>query len=136
MKLFRGRNNKDLPETQRRVAETFVSTAVNLAGVDFDYSEASVDWLESFVDGLWDPQVTPTEAELDNLTKLMGAYLGEVMIRNVGGTWAWSQERAMPTIEASRGTAFVLDKVYKRQVVGRQESLIDFYKTFKARESN
>jgi len=136
VKFFRGSRNQELSETQLGVAELFVSTASNLGEVDFNYSEASVDRLESFVDRLWDPQAPPSEAELDNLTKLMGAYLGEVMIRNVGGNWVLNDERRIPTIETPRGTAFVLDKVYKRQVMGPDESLVEFYEAFKIRESD
>ncbi len=133
---FRRQRSDDLGTKQRHVADLFVETARNLADVHLDYSAGSLDQLEAFVDRLWDPEHPPSEAELDNLTKLMGAYLGEVMIRTVDGRWAWDPEGRIPVIETDRGFAFVLDKVYKRQVFGADESLVAFYRNFQARESN
>jgi hypothetical protein len=137
VKLFRRLGGRDLTVKQRKVSELFLETAKKLGDMTFDYSEQSVEQLESFVDRLWDPNAPPSEAELDSLTKLIGAYLGEVMIRNVGGHWAWSPDRNMPAIETDQGSwAYVLDKVYKRQVAGSEESLVEFYEAFKTRASN
>jgi len=128
MRFFRQRNQGDLGETQRQVAALFVETAARY-GMSFDYSEAGISDLEDWVDRLWDPNgPRPTEAELDTNTKLVGAYLGEVMIRNIGGEWVMGSDPRQPAVEIKPGrVAFVLNKVYKRQLNGTQESFIDFY---------
>lgn len=122
----------DIGDRMRSVAALFVETAERF-GITFDYSEASVELLEDWVDHLWGPEgPAPTEAELDSNTKLAGAYLGEVMIRHAGGRWAWASDPHQPAIEMSPGrTALVLNKVYKRQVNGPHESLVDFYAEYR-----
>jgi hypothetical protein len=100
--------------------------------MDFDYSEASVGRLDDFAGQLWDPDRPPGEDELDNLTKLMGAYLGEVMIRHVRGRWRWDPDGRIPVIETDPGRlTYVLDKVYKRQVMGKEHDLATYYEEFK-----
>jgi hypothetical protein len=100
-----------------------------LGGLRFDYSEKSVNDLEDLISNrLWDPAVPPTEEELDSNTKLIGAYLGEVMIRHIGGHWAMDPEGRIPVVESDSGhMAYVLDKVYRRQVFGKEHDLMAFY---------
>jgi hypothetical protein len=125
--------DRDLAKKQRQVAELFVKTA-GAPDRKFDFSEDSVKRLDDFVDTLWPKP--PSEEELDSLTKLMGAYLGEVMIRTVGGEWRWTDERRVPVLANGTTSAFVLDKVYRRQTVGPTESLTAFYDAYRSRFGN
>jgi hypothetical protein len=97
----------------------------------FDYSESSVAALDEWADRLWDPAgPRPGEAELDSNSKLMGAYLGEVIIRNLGGKWVFKKGEGMaqPAVEMASGqTAWVLNKAYKRQLNGRADAFTDFF---------
>jgi hypothetical protein len=122
-----------LAKTQRKVAELFVKTAGS-PDRQFDFSAGSVKRLDDFVDTLWPKP--PSEEKLDSLTKLMGAYLGEVVLRTVGGEWRWTDDRRIPVVANGTTSAFVLDKVYRRQTVGRSESLTAFYEAYRARFGN
>ena len=114
-------------------AERWIKTIEDLAPGEFnwDYSEESVTRLDEFIDTrLWDPEgPRPTEAELTSNSILIGAYLGEVMIRNIGGEWAvdYFEGNKQPVVKIGSLAAFAPNKVYKRQVLGRQESLVAFY---------
>ncbi len=130
MRFFRQRDKGGLGEKQHQVAALFVDTAARY-GRTFDYSEAGIRDLDDWVDNLWDPSgPRPTEAELDTNTKLVGAYLGEIIIRNIGGQWVMANDPRQPAVEIKPGrVALVLNKVYKRQVNGTQESsLAEFYR--------
>jgi hypothetical protein len=132
MRFFRTRPSADVSDMQREVAELFVETAAGF-GVTFDYSEGSVNELEAWADHLWDPGTRPSEDALDSNSKLIGAYLGEVMIRHVGGHWeAIENPRQIVVVLDSGLEAHVLNKAYKRQVNGRSDSLVEFYKDFKS----
>lgn len=122
-----------MAKTQREIAEIFIKTIRERDELTFDYSEASLEQLEDLVSNrLWDPAHPPNEDELDSLTKLAGAYLGEVMIRNAGGQWSWDPDGRIPVIETKPGRiTYVLDKVYKRQVHGKEHDLVEFYNYFK-----
>lgn len=134
MRRLFGQRPKDLlGETQRKIAELFVDTARDIGGLALDYSEASVAELDGWVDRLWDPNgPTPTENQLDSNTKLIGAYLGEIMIRHGGGWWVWNPEPRQPVVETNGRIAMVLNKVYKRQVNGPADSLADFSAAFRS----
>ena len=131
MRFFRSRpkdESADLSDKQRNAANLFVETAERLLGVRFDYSEDSALALDPWIDRLWDPARPPSEAELDSNTKLMGAYMGEVILRHGGGQWVWFD--GLPAIERKGKIANVLNKVYKRQVNGPADSLALFYEEF------
>ena len=112
-----------------QTARLFTETAMRLGGPVFDYSEESVAQLDDWADQLWDPAgPRPGEAELDSYSKLMGAYLGEVIVRHIGGRWIWAKDPKQPAVELEAGkNALVLNKAYKRQLNGRSDSFADFY---------
>ena len=132
MRFFRRRPSPgEVGEMQQEIAALFVETAAGF-GVTFDYSEQSVNDLEAWADNLWEPDSRPPEEELDSNSKLMGAYLGEVMIRHVGGHWEYIEKpRQLVVVLDSGLEAHVLNKAYKRQVNGRSDSFVEFYRNFK-----
>jgi hypothetical protein len=134
----KGRDEVELAEGQRFVADLFVHTAASLGGMTFDFGEASVALLDQFADQLWDPaEGRPSEEQLDHLAKLMGSYLGEVMIRNVGGSWVWGDGGRIPAVRFDASLlAYVIDKAYKRQINGRSDDFGRFYDEFKRRAAN
>ena len=130
MRFFRRGPKDDTGEKMRGVAQLFVETAGRY-GSTFDYAEETVPLLDDWADRLWDPAgPRPGEAELDSNSRLMGAYLGEVIIRHLGGQWALLSHDGMqqPVVRLSGGQqAWVLNKAYKRQVNGRSDSFEAFY---------
>jgi len=82
----------------RAYAEHAVEYAKTRYGIDLDYSEASL----AEVDRMMDDRTRGTVIEVDQLTfdereelwiycKMIGGYVGEVVIRNLGGTWQAKQ---------------------------------------------
>ena len=58
----------------------------------------------------------------------LGAYLGELVVRNGRGHWVWSPEAKAPAVELPSGMrCFPLHKVDKRINVGREHNLWAFY---------
>jgi hypothetical protein len=70
----------------------------------------------------------PDNATLPYLTAVMGAYLGELAVRNGRGRWAYNAEAKAPAVELPSGTrCFPQHKVAKRLNVGSEHSLWAFY---------
>jgi hypothetical protein len=66
-------------------------------GWELDYSEASVQTLENMITaqfGDWRPW-KPAKKNRP-IASLVGAYLGEVMILHIGGSWGWMPEFDVP----------------------------------------
>lgn len=131
MRLFRRKDPNDgLAERQRALADLFVDSAQRIGGVAFDYTAASVIVLEAWADNLWDPTgPPPPQEEYESNATLMGSYLGEVIIRTIGGQWVWDASVGQPGVEVRPGgVALVLNRAFMRQVEGRAKSLVDYYK--------
>jgi hypothetical protein len=95
----------------------------------FDFSEASVAALDATIQSDWAPGTKPS----DQTVGLMGAYLGEVLVRNLGGTWVRSGNNPEPGIQLSGGdVAFPLTKVRKRVQLGQEHDLAYFYQELSA----
>jgi hypothetical protein len=74
-------------------------------------------------------QSNPSSDVLDSMTLAMGAYLGELIIRNGGGTWTYELSQESPGVRLPRSTlvGFPLNKVYRRLTIGPEHSLKQFY---------
>lgn len=82
------------------------------------------------LDGLCEEFVTgkPDNVTLPDLTAVMGAYLGELVVRNGRGRWVYSPEAKAPAVELPSGLrCFPQHKVAKRLNVGREHNLWAFY---------
>jgi len=61
------------------------------------------------------------------------AYLGEVMIRNVGGRWGWMPEFDVAAVQRSSGTCTSPPaKAQKRFVKGKDDDLVFYYEALKS----
>ena len=132
MRFFRRETAVDeVTGKMRRMADLFVGAAAKFGVTSFDYSERSIGDLDDWADRLWDPAgPQPGPAELDSSAKTMGAYLGEVIIRNLGGRWVWVEAEGMsqPAVALpGGGNAMVANKAFKRQLNGRDDSFDAFY---------
>jgi hypothetical protein len=122
---------RQLRKDMRRFASILVRTAREEAGWTFDYSERSIPLLDEYVDTLWPPDEPPSEKQMDEMALVIGAYLGEVMIRNVGGGWAFDKER-LPSVTFDGETfGHPLAKAYKKQAEGPHHNFVQFYDFYK-----
>ncbi len=111
----------------RKEAEIFVALTKDLApGIRLDFSPESIGELEDFIAKNFDP---PGSKHVGNsLVAGIGCYLGEVIIRTVGGRWN-EQGRAEINGIGEVQAVFPIQKVLKRFKNGSVESLPHYYET-------
>jgi hypothetical protein len=101
------------PEAMRRIAGECVLLVAEQHGRDLDWSLASLGELDQVCAELRAPG--PLSAErLDLWAKLVGAYLGEVVIRAHDGRWVGNkQESGPPAILALNVTGHPFSTAYR-----------------------
>jgi hypothetical protein len=125
------------PENALEAAAEAVEFVRTKAHLELDYSPES---LENLDDVLEDIHKTGQKShEMGGGITCFGCYLGEVLIRDLGGEWrsreeAGYRETASPIVLAfSNGKAVnPLGKVCKRIDNGAEDSLTSFYRMFKS----
>ena len=115
----------------KRIAQIHVDTAKQISGLDFDYSEASMALLDPMIEENWGEN-PPTQ--LESIVKIIGAYIGEVIVRHLQGQWAegdgrWVVEFPLP--DGSIGKANVFYKTQNRFTNGMEDSLGYYYQMIK-----
>jgi hypothetical protein len=91
-------------------------------GIVLDYSEASLMQVDSILQGIagesvLSPKTPEEEDQIWTWSKLYGGYVGEVVIRNMGGAWETldnSDGSARVILRCEGVQMFPLEKVYKR----------------------
>jgi hypothetical protein len=82
-------------------------------GFSLDYSPQSVEVLDDMITAFWGTD-GPSDHAFDDMVKVIGSYLGEVMIRNLGGVWAHNDEFNTAGVQHGTGWWFPHAKVAKR----------------------
>jgi hypothetical protein len=120
----------------KRLADEFVGLMGEFDW-QLDYSEQSVQTLEEmierqFVD--WRPWRSGKVAKKNlPVASLVGAYLGEVMIRNIGSRWGWMPEFDVAAVQLPSGTwTSPPAKAQKRFVNGKEDDLVFYYEALKS----
>ena len=98
-----------------------------------DFSPASLDALDSQIDGLREEGLTGEEAA--EVLFVFGCYLGEVMVRGLGGRWTATARSPLRDVSPwpmvvvlPGGSAWdAIGKAYKRLELGDSEYLPGFY---------
>jgi hypothetical protein len=120
----------------KRLADEFVRLMRDLDW-QLDYSEQSVETLEEMIDRQfrdWRPWRRGKVARKNlPIASLVGAYLGELVIRHVGGRWGWMPEFDVAAVQLPSGTwTSPPAKAQKRFVDGQQDDLVAYYRVLKA----
>jgi hypothetical protein len=115
----------DAAAYMRRLAEVFVqSTAAE--GTVFGWGSASAARLDEMCEQYLAGE--PAEEGRHYFSIVMGAYLGELVVRNGGGRWIWHPVARTPAVEIADGRrCFPHHKVAKRLAFGGEHSLRDFF---------
>ncbi len=131
----------DIDEVMKAYARDAVGAAAR-RDVTLDYSERSLDAVdellgrESFIGAT--PR-TPVSSEDEELlwvcSKMLGAYVGEVTLRALGGRWV--DEPAVdggvrPAIEVEGVKGFPVDKVWKRLTVSEFDTVGGYCRALRA----
>jgi hypothetical protein len=106
-----------------REAETFVVMMRDLApGLVLDFSNDSIDALEAWIRAGFDPPGTTHVSDM--FVAGAGCYVGEVIVRTIGGSWSPAGEiNHIGVVDAT----FPLAKATKRFRTGERHSLVAYY---------
>lgn len=121
----------DLAKTAVRYGQSF--------NVELDYSKESLVAVEKILYYYsqdmqnCDVEEQPTENQLWSMATIWGAYIGEVIRREVGPDFIWTDKEEFgnktPHVQSTRtdvGT-FPIDKVYKRLVNGAEDNIVTYF---------
>jgi hypothetical protein len=109
-----------------------------------DYSERSLDDVERLLSELHEEMHSgfssssqTEEQRLDEMSRVWGGYLGEVVRRRFGGEWTIEKYPAgdylIVTLNVNGAKLFPAMKVHKRLTDGADENLILFYRNVRTR---
>ena len=112
-----------------RAADVFVQS-VRESGAPYvlDFSPGSIAELDAMIATEWPPGERPS----DQLISTMGAYVGEVLVRSLGGQWTELPEAPEPGVRVGEGIAFPISKVHKRVEFGDSHSIAHFVSELRA----
>jgi hypothetical protein len=120
----------------QRLADEFVRSMRDFEW-ELDYSEQSIRTLEEMIDRQfadWRPWRSGKVAKKNlPIASLVGAYLGEVMIRHVGGHWGWMPDFDVAAVQLPSGTwTSPPAKAQKRLLNGKEDDLVVYYEALKS----
>ena len=132
---------QDLSEVMQSYAEQAVAAAAREHQIELDYSEESLKQVENILERLHQPVPgvapgaaagpAPTDSATEDLCKMWGGYLGEVVRRRWGGEWVLETYPGgnVLTVALSTpgGTVFPSLKIYRRLSQGGAENVWSFY---------
>jgi hypothetical protein len=98
------------------------------SGINFGLNAESVKWVEGYIERIRRPGLD--EKTLQGLVNTLGAFLGECLVANTPGVWAWSeQQETIGILFPGGGYAFPFNKVRKQLVDGREagDSIAGFF---------
>lgn len=98
-----------------------------LSDLEFGYDEASIAWVEGFIDRQR-ARIGSNEIP-STLVSTLGSYLGEAIIANAGGTWHDIDEHGIGILFSNGDVCFPFAKVQKQFESGTEngESIVSFY---------
>jgi hypothetical protein len=112
------------PEEQlRALAERFIALASEKLGVELRYDEASVEWTDGYIERI---RANVDESSANEVSKFIGAFLGESIIANYGGRWR-EDEGTWAVYFSEGNAAFPFAKVLKQYENGGEDSILSFY---------
>jgi hypothetical protein len=108
-------------------AEDAVRLAADEQGMSLDYTPESISRLETVLAA----QVPVPDVDLEEATRLWGAYFGELIRRRYPAEWIMSVypggQFAMPALDIGGSQVYPLLKVFRRLTIGPAEDLTAFY---------
>lgn len=112
------------PEEQcRSLAARFVEVMSKDVGVELGYTQESVEWADGYVERLRQSVDAETASQV---SKFVGAFLGECIIANYGGAWR-EGEGTWGVYFDEKNAAFPFAKVQKQFENGAEDSILGFY---------
>ena len=129
---------KDISAMMLAFADEAVKMAREGFETELDFSESSLQQVEQILSHLCNEMPESAgESAVDEMSKVWGGYLGEVVRRRWGGErtidYYPGGQYLIITLNVNGSRLFPSMKVNRRLTEGPQENVWDFYKTVKAR---
>ncbi len=122
-----GRSFDSLDAMMEAYAEDAVRLAAADHGMSLDFTPESVARLETVLAA----RIPVPDADLEEATRLWGAYFGELIRRRYPAEWIMTVypggEFAMPALDIGGSQVYPLLKVFRRLTIGPAEDLKAFY---------
>lgn len=132
--------NNLTPEDAAKYATLAVSMAEKLEGVNLDYSPNSLKSVDEII--LKFHMAGKKPEDMQRAIIVLGCYVGEVMIRNLGGKWEMPNEKAraigfifMGVKTKKENFTFPIEKSFKRLINGSEDSVFHLYSVVAANHS-
>ncbi len=126
-----------IADMMQSCADQAVRTARDRFGFELDYSEQSIESLETILASVSVNLNLLENDKVEEQVKLWGGYLGEVVRRYWNGGWDLIQypggTAAVPTLLVSGSQLYPLLKVYRRLTMGDGENVWKFYEQIRNR---
>lgn len=133
--------NPNLDEMMNAYALDAVDYAKDKFGVELDFSDGSIQQVEKILGQLHEAlprgfvgkllKKQPTPDEMDNLIKMFGGYIAEVMKRQWGGTWKLNSaafgDQQVLTFSIAGHDLWPQFKAGKRIVNGAEDNVWHYY---------
>ncbi len=131
--------------------QAYAEDAVRMARqfhVELDYTEQSLERVERLLGQLHDELQNGNTADstaapqldqqrVDEMSRIWGGYLGEVVRRRFGGEWTIEKYPAgdflIVTLNVNGAKVFPAMKIHKRLTNGAAENLLSFYQNVRVR---
>ena len=115
----------------RQYAQIHIDTTKQSFDVDLDFDEKSILELDNLIQKAW-PDQPPIQ--IDNVILLFGSFLGEAIIKTLGGEWVNTEQGW--GIKIGDATLMVFTKIKKRLLNGMEDSISYYYQSTKGMLKN
>jgi len=102
--------------------------------IKLDYSEKSVEKVEQLCEIIYRQIISNKnikEENIDKVSRIIGSYLGELIIKNIGGEWTINAEKLL-AVRLNCFECYPIIKVYKRVMNGNEDNIEFYYKVCKS----
>ena len=112
-------------ENIRKNAELVVKVFAENDGVELDFDESSVEWLDGYIER---NRENFDEETVRGLVNVLGSFLGECICRNYGGNWSQDENGLTVKFDELNGV-YPFNKIEKHFINGAEDSILSFYQT-------
>lgn len=113
-----------MPEEFTALANTLIATASETLGVQLAFDSDSVKWLDGYIERV---RSGMDESQIHGLSNTIGAFLGECIISNYGGSWRQSDYGNWGVFFDDENVVFPFAKTYKQLAHGKDDSIFGMY---------
>jgi hypothetical protein len=120
-----------MEERIRANAEMVIQNLRPLSGIDFGYTQESVEWLEGYIERLRLAGEFESAESRDKLISVFGSFLGESIVRCHGGRWAQNEGMWCVAFD-DQNIAYPFSKITKQIDNGLEDGIATFFNAIPA----